>query len=110
VLTNIGTGSPNLLLYTHFNDASISGPSTMNCNDTYTWFATASGVGSSFTYVWHQGHPTGFGNGMIWVQVGTGPSYSRQGCPGEAYLWLRVNATDEFGFHRLAYKTVTLSG
>ena len=81
----------------------------MNCTDTYTWNTTASGVGSNFTFVWQQGSPTGFGNGMVWVQVGTGPSYTRQGCPGEAYLWLRVNATDEFGFHRLAYKTVTLT-
>lgn len=106
-LTNIGTGSPNLLPYTYFDDASISGPSTMNCIDTYIWLASASGVGSTFTYVWQQGHPTGFGNGMIWLNVGTGPSYTRQGCPGEPYLWLRVTATDEFGFHRRAYKTVT---
>ena len=95
-LTNIGAGSPNLLLHTFFDDASISGPSAMNCTDTYTWNAAASGVGSNFTYVWYQGSPSGFGNGMIWAQVGTGPSYTRQGCPGEAYLWLRVKATDEF--------------
>jgi len=106
-LSNIGTGSPNLLLHTFFDDASISGPGLMNCTDTYTWFTSASGVGTSFTYVWYQGSPSGFGNGMIWVQVGTGPSYTRQGCPVEAYLWLRVKATDEFGFHRLAYKTVS---
>ncbi|HJS42085.1 MAG TPA: S8 family peptidase [Gemmatimonadales bacterium] len=105
-LTNIGTGSPNLLLHTFFDDAFISGPDVMNCTAIYTWTASAAGVGTSFTYVWEQGIPTGFGNGMFWQQVGTGPTYTRQGCPGEAYLWLRVTATDEFGFHRLAYKTV----
>jgi subtilisin family serine protease len=110
VLTSIGTGSPNLLLHSRFNDLSISGPSSMNCTDTYTWTAMASGVGSSFTYVWQQGHPTGFpGPGMIWLDVGTGPSYSRQGCPGDPYLWLRVTATDEFGFHRRVNKTVTVA-
>jgi hypothetical protein len=88
---------------------SISGPDNMNCTDTYTWSVTASGLGSSFTYVWQQGTPTGFGNGMIWTQVGTGPTYTRQGCPSEAYLWLRVQATDNFGGQGLAYKTVSLT-
>jgi subtilisin family serine protease len=109
VLTNIGTGSPNLLLHSRFNDLSISGPSSMNCIDMYTWVATASGVGSSFAYIWQQGFPTGFGGGMFWQNVGTGPSYSRQGCPGDPYLWLRVTATDEFGFHRRVNKTVTVA-
>ena len=82
----------------------------MNCTDTYTWNVTASGVGSSFTYVWQEGFRSPFPPfNIIYTNVGTGPSYSRQGCPGEPNLWLRVNATDEFGFHRLAYKTVTLN-
>jgi len=110
VITDAGTGSPNRLLYNDCIDASISGPSAMNCTDTYTWNVTASGVGSSFTYVWQEGFRSPFPPfNIIYTNVGTGPSYSRQGCPGEPNLWLRVNATDEFGFHRLAYKTVTLN-
>lgn len=99
-LTNIGTGSPNLLLHSHFNDLSISGPASFPTCDTYTWFAMASGVGSSFTYVWEKGVQTGFGGGVAFWQVGTGPSYSSQGCPGNEPFYLRMTATDEFGFHR----------
>lgn len=103
VLTNIGTGSPNLLLHSWFVDASVSGPTTIPACATYTWFATASGIGSSFTYVWERGVPTGFGNGIFWQQVGTGPSYSRSVCPGNENFHLRATATNEFGHHRQAY-------
>ncbi len=87
---------------------SISGPDNMNCTNTYMWSASALGLGSSFTYVWYQGVTT-FPGHLYWTQVGTGSTYTRQGCPSEAYLWLRVNATDNFGGQGLAYKTVSLT-
>jgi aqualysin 1 len=102
VLTNIGTGSPNLLLHSNFNDASISGPSKSDPCGTHTWFAAASGVGSSFNYIWDKWLDTGFPpNGGRWWQVGSGPSYTAETCPSS--IRLRLTATDEFGFHRLAY-------
>lgn len=112
VLTNIGTGSPNRLLYTHLNDASVSGPTSCSNGTQQTWTATASGgVGSTFTYTWQRGSPTGFGGGMVWVNVGSGAIYS-QSCtpePGTSSLWLRVNATDEFGFHRTVNHSVNVT-
>lgn len=104
ILTNIGTGSPNLWLHSTFNDASISGPSSIDSCGTYTWLATASGVGSNFTYAWEYGFPTGFGGGVFWQQVGTGPSYTRQTCRGADWGYVRVTVTDEFGFHRRLVK------
>lgn len=100
-LSNIGAGSPNLLLFSWFVDASISPTSVPSCG-TYTFSATASGIGTSFTYVWEWGFPTGFGNGIFWQQVATGPTYSRQVCPGGTNH-LRVTATNNFGHHRQAY-------
>lgn len=108
VLTNIGTGSPNLLLYAHFNDITVSGPSTCSAGSTYTATAAASGVGSAFTYRWQRAEPSGFGGGVVWVNVGSGATYSQacQSSTGTHGFLLRVTATDEFGFHVTAYKAV----
>lgn len=107
VVANAGTGSPNLLSHLHFVDVTISGPTYIQTCGTHTFQATASGVGSNFTYSWEYGFPTGFGgSGVYWQNVGTGPSYSRSDCPGGDYWYLRVTATDEFGFHRRDYHTV----
>ena len=100
-LTNIGTGSPNRLLFSWFVDASISGPPSFPTCNTYTWSASASGIGSSFTFVWERGVTT-FPGHVFWTQVGTGPSYSQSVCPGGEIFWLRATATNEFGHHRQA--------
>ena len=115
---NMNLGGKDFLIQENWNNGgncdverlivSISGPNSMNCTDTYTWFATALGLGSSFTYVWKEGTQTGLGGGSFWYQVGTGPSYTRQGCPSDPYLWLKVEASDNFGGHGLAYKTVSI--
>jgi hypothetical protein len=101
VLTNIGAGSPNLLLHSHMNDLVISGPTRFPSCSTYTWLASASGVGTSFSYLWERSYKTYLGGGgLIWKQIGTGPSYSGEFCPVSQGFHLRVTATDEFGFHR----------
>jgi len=101
VVIDAGTDSPNRLLHSEFVEVTVSGPQGINACGTYTWFATASGAGTSFTYIWERGLQSGFG-GVIWVQAGTGPSYSQEWCPNTDHHHLRVTATDEFGFHQRA--------
>ncbi len=98
---NSGTNSPNLLLYTRFVEVTPTVPVVTACG-TYTWSAAASGIGTTFTYVWERGTPTGFGGGVVWQNVGTGPSYTTSACPGDAFH-LRPSATNEYGMHGSAY-------
>lgn len=60
-LSNIGSGSPNLLLYSLIGQApppppplnvSISGPNTISRKGTYSWTASASGGSGGYTYSW----------------------------------------------------------
>jgi len=71
-LTNIGSGSPNRLLYTVDFSPYISGPTSITQNGTYTWYAVHDSGLENPSYVWEfrQG---GF---SPWQQVGTGSSYS----------------------------------
>ena len=99
VLTNIGTGSPNRLLWSDFLTVSISGPDS-GCG---TWSAdVVSGPGSSFTYVWYRRifiQP----NWSFTEQIGTGPTWT--GCPG-SQVHLKVDVHDEFGFHAVDFHPV----
>lgn len=103
VLSNIGTGSPNLLLFTRFVEVIPTVPLITSCG-TYTWSAVGSGIGSSFTYVWQRGTPSGLPGGtLIWTNVGTGPSYTASVCPNDNNFHLRPTATNEFGMHGSVY-------
>ena len=70
-LSNIGTGSPNLLAFTpHVLDASISGPDDITQAGNYTWNAIASGGIYSYEYEWSHRFRYAWGPGN-WYTVGT---------------------------------------
>ncbi|HEY0036710.1 MAG TPA: S8 family peptidase [Longimicrobium sp.] len=85
-LSTIGTGSPNLLLYTLSGGstpppppppsslaATVSGPSELYTSGSYTWYANATGGNGTYTYQWQQST-----NGTTWTNVGTNSaSYTR---------------------------------
>jgi subtilisin family serine protease len=76
-LSNIGAGSPNLLLYTGGVtppqpsplSVSISGPSYLYSSGSYSWQAQASG-GSTYSYQWQRS-----ADGATWTNVGSNSAW-----------------------------------
>ena len=89
VLSNIGSGSPNVLLNSMLRSLRISGPSLISsdADATYTWTAeTTGGTGSS--YYWESSE-----NGGPFSFVSSASSYSRTIYANESYdFTLRVTA------------------
>ncbi len=70
-LSNIGSGSPNLLAFTpHVLDDSIAGPVDIIQAGNYTWHAVASGGTYSYDYEWSHRFRYAWGPGS-WSAVGT---------------------------------------
>jgi subtilisin family serine protease len=100
-LSYLGSGSPNLLLYTLFSgggggptptplSASISGPYDIYVAGTYTWNATASGGNGTYSYQWQYRSETG----TTWTNVGTNSaSYTRSVGRLATSFYLRVIVT-----------------
>jgi subtilisin family serine protease len=92
VLTNLGSGSPNRLLYSQFHSAIISGPANIvsDVEYTYSWQAITSGA-TSWTYQWEIST-----NGGGYSLVSNSSSYSRTIEPGENYSFiLRLTAVGD---------------
>lgn len=88
VLTSIGTGSPNLLLYTSpLLSGSITGPSKVLTAGTYTWSsAPLGGWTGSYTYQWS----VRWVNSGATVNQGTGSSQSLTLQPSYGNFYLGV--------------------
>jgi hypothetical protein len=83
-LSGIATGTPNLLLYTRFDNGStppppppppppsvsISGPSNITYGGTYQWYAAATGGNGSYSYQWQ----LRYSYGGAWYNVGSNSS------------------------------------
>ncbi|HLL84869.1 MAG TPA: S8 family peptidase [Longimicrobium sp.] len=99
-LAYIGTGSPNLLLYTPGTPpppppppsgltVSISGDDYLYGVSTGSWYATATGGNGTYTYQWQYST-----DGSTWGNVGTNsPSYSRSVSQYAPSFYLRVIVT-----------------
>jgi subtilisin family serine protease len=99
-LSSLGSGSPNLLLYTLSGtvtqpnpvSASISGPDYIytSISRTYTWTGSASGGDGTYSYQW-QYRPATSGT---WTNVGTNSaSYSRSVGRYSPSFYLRLTVT-----------------
>lgn len=73
VLSNIGAGSPNALLYSIHTGVSIAGPNVIHTTGNYTWTAIPIGGDSSKSYLWEYR----VRGGGSWQVVGTSSSYTR---------------------------------
>lgn len=90
VLTNLGAGSPNRLLYSLFRSAIISGPAFIvsDVQQSHTWNAVTSGSGP-FGYQWEISI-----SGGTFSVVSNSSSYSRTIFPSDNYTFtLRLTAT-----------------
>jgi subtilisin family serine protease len=97
----LGSGSPNLLLYTLFGSSSpppppsnlsvyVSGPDWVYGGTTFSWQANPSGGNGTYSYQW-QYRPEG---GSTWSNVGTNSStYSRYVGTHATSFYLRVTVT-----------------
>jgi subtilisin family serine protease len=100
-LTGLGSGSPNLLLYTGTGSgggtppgggtpsASISGPDYIWAAGTYSWQANATGGNGTYTYQWQYRAETS----GTWSNVGTSATYSRFVGNYAPAFYLRVTVT-----------------
>jgi len=102
-LSYLGSGSPNLLLYTLFGSgggtppppppstlsAYVSGPDWVYGGGTYSWQANVSGGDGTYTYQW-QYRPE---SGSTWSNVGTSSTYSRFVGNYHPSFYLRVVVT-----------------
>jgi subtilisin family serine protease len=94
VLTNIGSGSPNRLLYTLPPlTAAIDGRSYISSPGTYTWNAVTTGGIGHVTYLWERINTSGYTTRHT---IGTGPSESIyiNGGP-DFYLILTVTSANQ---------------
>jgi subtilisin family serine protease len=88
-LSNIGGGSPNLLLYTIDFSAYINGPYRVTEPGTYTWNASHDAGLDNVTYVWqYRDSPY-----SPWQVVGYGSSYSRDVAMWDAPFELHLTVT-----------------
>jgi hypothetical protein len=88
VLGDIGTGSPNLLLYSHHNWVRLLGPGAVINEGNYTWTADAWGGDGSYAYDWQIDLGSGWAN-----LPGTSSSYTRFLDHTHPSFQLRVSAT-----------------
>ncbi len=93
-LSNIGSGSPNRLLYTIDLKATIDGISLITSPGTYTWTANVEGGTGDVSYLWEFRYVDG-----SWQTVGTAQSYSRSVNPDGQHFELRVT-TELLGYER----------
>lgn len=105
-LSNVGSGSPNLLMNSLFRHAVIAGPNSVessNESTTETWRANTWGGDGSWTYLWEERV-----DGGPWSTVGTDQSYTRTIEAFASYdLELRASATS-FGATRTSRLLVTV--
>lgn len=105
VLTNLGAGSANRLLYSRFRSAMINGPIFIlsDATATYTWNAVTSG-GTFSGYQWDISI-----NGGAFTPVSSSNSYSRTIFTSDSYSFvLRLTATGD-GESVSSTSTVTVS-
>ena len=85
-LTNIGSGSPNRLLYTVDFSPYINGPTQITADGTYTWYAQHDAGLDGVTYAWEFRPNTG----SAWQPVGNGSSYTANVSVWDPSFELRV--------------------
>ena len=88
VLSNIGAGSPNRLLYSVHTWVIISGPHTLTSAGNYTWTAQGYGGNATYTFSWEISF-----NETSWSTVGSGPNYTRFIDADHGDFWLRAKVT-----------------
>lgn len=98
VLSNLGTGSPNRLLYSLPASLSvgISGPTTIGPASQCTWYATQYGGQPSYQFEWRRNNSV----------VGTGTSYSVSSEAADFLLELKV--TDGVGRVAWTSRSITI--
>ncbi|MHB1297828.1 MAG: S8 family peptidase [Gemmatimonadaceae bacterium] len=89
-LTNIGTGSPNLLVFAPPpTTVSMSGPSALPTAGTYSWDAHPGGGDGTYTFQWD----VRYWGTTAWESLGTASSQALSFTGGDADFELRVTAT-----------------
>ena len=89
-LTNIGAGSPNLLVFAPPpTTVSMSGPSALPSAGTYTWHAHPGGGNGTYTFQWD----VRYWGTTAWEALGTASSQALSFTGGDADFELRVTAT-----------------
>jgi len=105
VLANVGTSSPNLLLYSLFTGVVIDGPSAIvtEAAQSATWTAVTSGGVGGFTYQWEAAVNTG-----AYSVVSTASTYTRAFSVNQAFtLKLRLTVVSG-GDTRVTAKNVSV--
>lgn len=99
VLTGIGPGSPNRLLYSRQPTltATIDGPGTIGPSAQCTWYGIYSGGQPPYSLEWRRD----------WAVVGSGPSYTVV-AGGFADFQLHFQVTDGVGRTVTAWKNITI--
>jgi len=97
VLSSIGTGSPNLLLYSSIPsavEANIDGPSTVHPEDWCQWTADVEAGHSPFTYQW-SGIASGTGSSISFTPTSAGTLtlkvWDALGTNSSTSMWITVD-------------------